>query len=155
MGCQGPKNRDASAEQITDEIVNELPFTQMSLVDLTEFQNTGNNWSIVGEATSQYLKEHDLTTKPGRGILVNQPQTTENQNIRTSWEHGDLELKLDVLMPKGSNSGVYLQGRYEIQLFDSWKIKDPSYSDMGGIYQRWDESRPTGEQGYEGIVTAH
>lgn len=123
----------------------------MSLSDLSEFQNTGNNWSIAGEVTSHYLKEHDLNTKPGTGILVNQSQTTQNQNIRTSWEHGDLELKLEVMVPKGSNSGVYLQGRYEIQLFDSWKVKDPSYSDMGGIYQQWDESKPIGEQGYGGI----
>jgi hypothetical protein len=149
-GCQGPKNQDTAAGQIPVEIVKELPFKQMTLTDLSEFQNTGNNWSIVGESTSQYLEEHDLKTKPGAGVLVNQSQPAENQNIRTSWEHGDLELKLDVMMPKGSNSGIYLQGRYEIQLFDSWNVTEPTFTDMGGIYQCWDESRSTGQQGYEG-----
>lgn len=33
--------------------------------------------------------------------------------------HGDLKLKLEFMVPRGSNSGVYLQGRYEIQILDS------------------------------------
>jgi len=41
-------------------------------------------------------------------------------------------------------------GRYEVQLFDSWSVKAPKYSDCGGIYERWDEARGPGKQGYEG-----
>ena len=45
------------------------------------------------------------------------------------------------MLPKGSNSGLYLQGRYEIQLFDSYGVRNPKYSDIGGIYRNW-ESAP-------------
>jgi hypothetical protein len=38
-------------------------------------------------------------------------------------------------MAKGSNSGFYLQSRYEVQLFDSWGVKAPGYGDLGGLYQ--------------------
>jgi hypothetical protein len=55
-------------------------------------------------------------------------------------------------MAKGSNSGIYLQGRYEIQLLDSWGVKNPRYGDNGGIYERWDESRGKGNEGFEGYA---
>jgi hypothetical protein len=64
--------------------------------------------------------------------------------------HGDADVELDFMMAKGSNSGVYLQGRYEIQLLDSWGVLQPGPGDVGGIYQRWDESRPEGRKGFEG-----
>ncbi|GAL79481.1 putative large multi-functional protein [Algibacter lectus] len=60
-------------------------------------------------------------------------------------------MHIEFLLPKGSNSGIYFQSRYEIQIFDSYGKDDVAYSDCGGIYQRWDESKPKGEKGYEGI----
>lgn len=30
------------------------------------------------------------------------------------------------------------------------RVDEPQFSDAGGIYQRWDESRPEGEKGFEG-----
>jgi type 1 glutamine amidotransferase len=32
------------------------------------------------------------------------------------------------------NSGVYLQGRYEVQVLDSYGVKDPGNNQVGGIY---------------------
>ena len=69
-------------------------------------------------------------------------------------EHGDLDLAFEFMMPRGSNSGVYLQGRYEIQLLDSWGKKRPGFGDLGGIYQRWDDSQPEGQKGFEGTAPA-
>ena len=54
------------------------------------------------------------------------------------------------MMAPKSNSGVYLQGRYEVQLFDSWDVRRPTTVDNGSIYERWDEKRPDGQKGYEG-----
>jgi hypothetical protein len=44
---------------------------------------------------------------------------------------------------KGSNSGVYLQGRYEIQILDSFGKAQPTYSDCGAIYPRWINDKNT------------
>jgi hypothetical protein len=41
-------------------------------------------------------------------------------DIFTKKKFGDVELYLEFLMPANSNSGVYLQGLYEIQLWDSF-----------------------------------
>jgi hypothetical protein len=44
---------------------------------------------------------------------------------------------LEFLLGDGSNSGVKLQQRYEIQLFDSYGKKELSGTDCGGIYPHW------------------
>src|SRR3990170_6408673 len=45
---------------------------------------------------------------------------------------------------------IYLQGRYEVQLMDSWRMSNPKFDANGGIYERWDESKPEGQKGFEG-----
>lgn len=133
-----------------------LPLDELSLDDLDAFHDPPANWSIAGGVTADRRTSGTQTsggalqTRPGEGVLVNQPTEAHRGNLFTEWEHGDIELELDVLMPPGSNSGVYLQGRYEVQLLDSWGKKVPQHSDVGGIYERWDEGRPEGERGYEG-----
>jgi hypothetical protein len=52
-------------------------------------------------------------------------------------EFGDAEVYLEFLLGSGSNSGVKLQQRYEIQLFDSHGKRELSGTDCGGIYPHW------------------
>ncbi|SFT47710.1 protein of unknown function [Algoriphagus locisalis] len=126
-----------------------IPFEVLPLQNLSEFQPTGSNWRIV-ESVYYDLEGGKSKDKNGTGVLLNTPQKEDNQEIRTSFEHGDIELSLDFMMPKGSNSGLYLQGRYEVQLFDSWAVQNPTFTDAGAIYQRWDENRGSGREGFEG-----
>jgi hypothetical protein len=91
-----------------------------------------------------------LATEPGTGILVNQPTDAAKGHLLTTMEHGDLDLALDVMMPKGSNSGIFLMGRYELQLFDSWGNRAPIFADMGGIMERRDDTRGKGREEFEG-----
>lgn len=79
-----------------------------------------------------------VISQPGTGILLNMNEGTMRDNLLTTWEHGDLELELEVMIPKGSNSGIYLQGRYEVQLLDSWGVRQPGFGDIGGIYRNWE-----------------
>jgi len=71
-------------------------------------------------------------------------------HLVSSQEFGDVQAHVEFLIPQGSNSGVYFQGRYEIQILDSFGVKEPGFSDCGGIYQRWDDSAPEGSKGFEG-----
>ena len=130
--------------------IQNLPFTHIALKDLSDFKPTSKNWQIVSEALVDTSRKRRISGIDGTGVLLNKSDRTARKNIFTNFEHGDIELELDVMMPKGSNSGIYLQGRYEIQLFDSWKVKEPTYSDMGAIYQRWNKKAEKGKQGYEG-----
>ncbi|MEO0332282.1 MAG: family 16 glycoside hydrolase, partial [Bacteroidota bacterium] len=95
--------------------------------------------SIIGEVFVDRLKDETIEVSEGSGILVNQPTEEAKSDLYTAFEHGDIELELEVMMPKGSNSGIYLQGRYEIQLLDSWGVKNPRFGDIGGIYRNWEE----------------
>jgi hypothetical protein len=74
----------------------------------------------------------------------------KSTNLISNAEHGDAEIHVEFNVPQGSNSGIYLQGRYEIQVFDSFGKADIAEHDCGALYQRWDPSRGKGNEGYEG-----
>jgi hypothetical protein len=75
------------------------------------------------------------------GVLVNDPVQKEGEehihygNLRTIETFEDFNLKLDVNVPKGSNSGVYLRGIYEVQVMDSYGSPLDSHN-MGALYSR-------------------
>jgi len=80
--------------------------------------------------------------RPGDRMLNGPGRTV---NIATAEKFGDVELYLEFLLAKGSNSGVYLQGLYEVQLFDSYGSSEPVASfDAGGIYHRWIDNHGVG-----------
>ncbi len=126
------------------------PFQSLALTSLDAFKPTSSNWQIAERAIVDRDERWSFTLTPGSGILANAQTDDARGHLFTAWDHADLELDLEVMMPPGSNSGIYFQSRYEIQLLDSWGKKEAQQSDIGGIYQRWDESRPEGERGYEG-----
>ena len=128
----------------------ELPMTELPLNDLGAFRPAAGNWKIAGDATADLDKKGVLSVGKGQGVLVNLPDDKNKDNLTTTFEHGDIDLEMDFLMAAGSNSGIYLQGRYEIQLLDSWGVRNPKAGDCGGIYERWDDAKPEGQKGYEG-----
>jgi len=134
------------------EVPRTLPMTALPLEDLSQFKVDAQNWQIAGNVYSDWTTEQSLEASEGKGILVNKPTDTEKGNIMTTWEHGDIDMEIDFLVPKGSNSGIYLQGRYELQILDSWGKKAVTSGDCGGIYERWDDAKPEGQKGYEGTA---
>jgi hypothetical protein len=75
------------------------------------------------------------------GVLSNNPVQKEGEphviygNLRTEQVFEDFNLKLEVNIPAGSNSGIYLRGMYEIQVLDSYK-KELDPHNMGAVYSR-------------------
>ncbi|MBL9205076.1 MAG: DUF1080 domain-containing protein [Opitutaceae bacterium] len=83
-----------------------------------------NGWSLANGV----LSNRPIEAAPG------QPKRRFG-NLRTDQEFEDFSLALEVNVPKGSNSGVYLRGIYEVQVFDSaGKPLDPH--NMGAVYSR-------------------
>jgi hypothetical protein len=54
-------------------------------------------------------------------------------NLMTTAKFTDFKLHAEFRYPAGSNSGIYLRGRYELQIVDSYE-KEPSSIYFGGIY---------------------
>ncbi|MEO9513885.1 MAG: family 16 glycoside hydrolase [Flavobacteriaceae bacterium] len=148
IGCK--KTAPPEIVEKSKEVISSLPFSKIDLTNLTAFKTKGSNWKIVGRSISDFTKKHDFQLEKGTGVLVNTGLEEENTHLFSAFDHGDMELDIEFMMPKGSNSGIYFQSRYEIQLLDSWKVEHVSSQDCGSIYQRWDETKPEGEKGYEG-----
>jgi len=125
----------------------------LPLSDLSFFKSPSSNWQIAGDAHADLESKGLLIVKSGTGVLVNKPVNENTKaDLYSTEEYGDADLELDYMMTKESNSGIYLQGRYEVQLLDSWGVLNSKPGDNGGIYERWDESRPEGKKGFEGYA---
>ncbi|TDN95071.1 uncharacterized protein DUF1080 [Salegentibacter sp. 24] len=118
--------------------------------DLSSFKNPGDSWRTAGNVFTDLDESNELKVVRGTGILVNDPDRNNGQDLYTEDEYGNIDLELDYLMAKGSNSGIYFQGQYELQLKDSWGVNAITSGENGGVYQRWDDQKPEGEKGYQG-----
>ncbi len=95
-------------------------------------------WQVV---SSVKLDPEDPTKLVGEGdggengVLFRQP-IEHGSDIFTERTFGDGELKLEFMVPKGSNSGIYLMGQYEVQVLDSHGKPDDQLGqgDVGAIY---------------------
>ncbi|MDO7172496.1 DUF1080 domain-containing protein [Mariniflexile sp. AS56] len=132
-------------------MAQEAELSNLSLNDLNAFDSPGENWEITSAFISDFAKPWGIKKlDKGSGVLVNNLTKVHRSHLITKKEFGDIYLELDFMMDKGSNAGVYLQGRYEIQLLDSWRKEDPIFSDCGGIYQRWNSTAEV--KGFEGVA---
>lgn len=91
-------------------------------------------WKLIDEKQKNgfYAKDGILGTDP---VQVEGQEHISYGNLRTEQEFEDFNLKLEVNVPEGSNSGVYLRGMYEIQVLDSYKKPLDSHN-MGALYSR-------------------
>jgi hypothetical protein len=64
------------------------------------------------------------------GVLVN---ATPGNDLLTEGKFTDFRLEAEFRYPKGSNSGIYLRGRYELQIEDNYG-QEPESHKIGGIY---------------------
>lgn len=64
------------------------------------------------------------------GILAN---TMPSSDLISKMKFKDFRLHLEVEVPPGGNSGIYLRGRHEVQVLDS-RGKPAGSREMGGVY---------------------
>lgn len=104
--------------------------------DLDGWRNVnGSLWSVVESVKVDPADPKAFMAKPGKGVLLNSAGE-HTVNAWTGREFGDCKLHVEFCIPKASNSGVYLMGRYEVQILDSFGKKTVGFGDCGGIYER-------------------
>ncbi|MGD0597363.1 MAG: family 16 glycoside hydrolase [Sedimentisphaerales bacterium] len=121
---------------------------KITLTDLSAWRQNPE-WSVVGDAFEHPRNENLLSVREGTGVIVN-GRKAKSPPLVSIQEFGDARIHVEFLIPKSSNSGVYLQGQYEIQILDSWTDANVAYpgGECGGIYPRWDKTRPV--KSYDG-----
>ena len=125
-----------NAQQLTDWLLN----------DLSSFRAQSGNWKTASSVYSAFSRDHSqhkIEYTAGSGILVNDNDKDHNSPLLSVMEHQDIDIEFEFLVPAGSNSGIYLQGRYEVQIYDSWGKKTADFTDLGGIYRNWESDPKT------------
>ncbi|SFT52299.1 protein of unknown function [Algoriphagus locisalis] len=122
-------------------------------LDLNSFEGNKGSWTEVGKVWADPTVPNELQSADGSGVMANLPgKKNPGADIISKEKYGDVDLSLEYMVAPESNSGVYLQGNYEIQILDSWANTTTKPGDNGGIYQRWDDSKPEGQKGYQGYA---
>ncbi|MGJ8676511.1 MAG: 3-keto-disaccharide hydrolase [Akkermansiaceae bacterium] len=119
---------------------------------LSHFEDK-KGWSMVESAQINPDKQTTLIIQEGDAkTLSNGSAKNTASYIKTKKQYGDHTIHAEFMIPKGSNSGFYVMGCYEIQIFDSFGKDEIDSSDIGSLYQRWSNKRPKNSRGYEGVT---
>lgn len=94
------------------------------------------DWKLAKAAAPSPANPKAFDLAAGAGVLVN-GDNGRTGNLFSKHEHGDVMAAIEYMVPQGSNSGIYFQGRYEIQILDSYGKDKVTFGDNGGVYERW------------------
>lgn len=109
--------------------------------DLTGWKAKGDakrsKWAV-GAAVLDENNPTNLTFTPiaadGKdGELVN-VSGAGGADLYSEAKFGDIILEIEFMIPKGSNSGIYFMGEYEVQVLDSYGKEKVGPGDLGGLY---------------------
>jgi hypothetical protein len=105
--------------------------------NLDEWQvkdNQKSKWAV-GKAKVSPRDPKQLVAEKGRGEMINlAAEHGDSIDIFSKAKFGDCRIELQVMVPQGSNSGIYVMGEYEIQVLDSWGRQKMTGGDMGAVY---------------------
>jgi hypothetical protein len=117
------------------------PFDGKDLTGWKLKNEKASHWKVLaGSPTLDPAKPGVFQKEPGaKGapVLVNMLGAGEHgSDIYTEAKFGDIHLELEFMVPKGSNSGIYLMGEYEVQILDSYGKPDDKLTqgDLGALY---------------------
>ncbi len=110
-----------------------------------------HRWTV-GSAKPSTEHPDQLTLTTGGSELIN-AATGHGQSLDLISQEtfGDIHLEIELMVPQGSNSGIYFMGEYELQVLDSYGKKDSELGagDIGAIYSaavpKVNASKPPGE----------
>ncbi len=106
--------------------------------DLAGWRTPTGTWTVAKGVSLDPANPEKFIIIPGQGVLVNSA-SSHTVDLITEAEFGDMEAHVEFCITRHSNSGVYLMGRYEIQVYDSFGVEKDQYPgiECGGIYPRW------------------
>ncbi|MHC4567993.1 MAG: 3-keto-disaccharide hydrolase [Planctomycetota bacterium] len=109
--------------------------------DFSAWYNS-DKWDVAGDAALNSDNIRRLVGRAGSGILINGKEGKCPSLVTKRRDYRDVEIHVEFMVAKGSNSGVIFHGNHEIQILDSHGIQKPTAGHCGGVYPRA-ESKPT------------
>jgi hypothetical protein len=85
-----------------------------------------DGWEPIGDPKNSHWMVKD-------GLLFNE---AHGANLKTTRKFEDFKLHFEVNCPDKANSGMYLRGRYEVQLENEPEGTEPPERSMGSVYGR-------------------
>jgi hypothetical protein len=121
--------------------------------DLAGWRTPTGTWRVVKDVSLDPADPKKFVLVPGQGVIVNSA-ASHTVDLITQAEFGDMEVHVEFCIAKHSNSGVYLMGRYEMQIYDSFGVEKDQYPgiECGGIYPRWINEKDV--EGHSPLVNA-
>lgn len=110
---------------------NKLKFTGVRAPSLERSEPPvwGNPVNLLSDNMDRWIIPNNNKFKMVDGVLVN-PE--KGGNLITNQKFDDFKLSIEFRYPEGSNSGIYLRGRHEVQIEDSKGRADEV--SIGGVY---------------------
>jgi 3-keto-disaccharide hydrolase len=111
------------------------PFNGKDLTGWHLKDSKKSKWAVGASSVSDENSKTIGLKKSSGSDLINFT-TGGGTDIFTEQKFGDIHLELEFMVPKGSNSGVYLMGEYEVQILDSYGKPDDKLTqgDLGALY---------------------
>jgi hypothetical protein len=112
------------------------PFNQKDLTGWKTQPGDGKSAWVVGSAKLDPRDPKRFVVSPqGQELINNTAGHGQSLDLYSEALHGDAIITLEVMVPKESNSGIYVLGEYEVQVLDSYgNDANPGPGDMGAIY---------------------
>ncbi len=94
--------------------------------------------------TENWVKRYTTDKTPEWNLTKAGTMTPKNGDVATKQEFRDFHLHVEFNVPflpnnhgqERGNSGIGLQGRYEIQILDSYGLASPGSGDCGAVYSK-------------------
>lgn len=134
-----------------DEDGSTLTWEAVPAPELT--RSGGPDWGepidlLAGDTLDQWYSRSEEATNNWTledGVLSNSSAGTD---LVTNDAFMDFKLQAEFMYPEGSNSGIYLRGRYEVQVQDDYG-KEPGSRFIGGVYGFLTPTKNAGRQAGE------
>lgn len=139
VSARGGKLEGVREEVADGKPATTLPFTGVAAPEIREHDDgswrqgrkvalfdgkTTSGWrQIVPDAPGWYVED---------GLLRNRQRASDIASLEKFW---NFEARFEYRYGKGSNSGIGLRGRYEIQIYDNYG-KEPNVHGSGALYSR-------------------
>jgi hypothetical protein len=121
---RGDKTVDLTGVRAPD--LNRTPPASWSLPEALFDGKDLAGWEPIGDPSKSHWVVKD-------GLLINE---AHGANLKSTRKFDDFKLHFEVLCPDGANSGMYLRGRYEVQLEYEKEGSEPPERGMGSVYGR-------------------